>query len=263
MAIHNFEALVREWQDLEAADIPLEPVENRVGFTTRSRGAGLTIRAGRDRWNSEIRELKNGSFAFILPVFIRRDLPGKTIIRDSWIAPPWPGAPVELLEDPKHEGRPPGYYTFPGDTDRFVRGKVLNHRMDCVLSRGDLRAGLVLAVGLAPPETFKNRQLVVVSFGVLDQWDVEHVAKLQIQINRLPKRAKAIKKSTRGRLLSRRDIIAPPRSLVVPRGPTDRNPKKDLEAIRRMEGMIARLQSKIDHAKVPVGRKHGTTRVGH
>jgi hypothetical protein len=90
MTIRDFGALMRQWSELEAAGIPLEPLENRVGIDTRASGAGLTIRVGRDRSHGEIRELKNGSFAYILPVFVRRNLPGKTIIRDSWIEPPWP-----------------------------------------------------------------------------------------------------------------------------------------------------------------------------
>jgi hypothetical protein len=205
MAIRDIEALVRHWQDLEAADIPLEPLENRVGINTRNRGGGLTIRGGRDRWNCEIRELKDGTFAYILPVFIRRDFSGKTIIRDSWIEAPWPSAPIDFLEDPKDEGRHPRYYKFPGDTEHFMREKVLNHRMACVLSRGDIREGLLLGVGLRPPETYKNHCKIEVKFCVLDQWDVVHDAKLQMQIDRLPTRAKEIKKSKRGPLHSRPD----------------------------------------------------------
>jgi hypothetical protein len=212
MEIPDFGALMREWQDLEAANIPLEPVENRVGFGTRNRCAGLTISIGRDRWNSEIRDLKNGCFAYILPLFIRRDLPGKTIIRDSWIEAPWPGATIEFLEDPKDEGRHPGYYCFPGDTEQFAHKGVLNHRLNGVLSRGDIREGLLLAVGARPPETYKNHSKIEVTFGLLDQWEVTHVAKLQMQINRPTTPVKDIHNHPRGPLLSRRDKIDPARS---------------------------------------------------
>jgi hypothetical protein len=85
MANRDVRQLVKDWFDLEAAGVPLEPLENRVGFGSRNSGTGLTVRAGRDRWRGEIRELKNGQFAFIVPVFIRRDRPGKTIILDAWI----------------------------------------------------------------------------------------------------------------------------------------------------------------------------------
>lgn len=257
MTIRDFGALMRQWSELEAAGIPLEPLENRVGIDTRASGAGLTIRVGRDRSHGEIRELKNGSFAYILPVFVRRNLPGKTVIRDRWIEPPWPEPVITLLEDPQNERRPSGDYAFPGDTYRYAREEVLNHRLSCELSRGDSRDGLLLGIGLRPPETYKNRFKIEVTFCVLDQWDIEHTAKLQMQINRLPLRAKEINKNTRGPLLSRRDVIVPGCSLVVPPGPTEESRKKDEEARRRMEEEVARFHSKIERAKVPVGPKTG------
>jgi hypothetical protein len=201
MAIRDFGALARQWRDLEAAGIPLEPLENRVGVDARSSGSGLTIRRGRDAWRSEIRELKDGRFAYILPVFIRRDRPGKTIIRDSWIEPPWLDTNVEWLEDPRDEGRHPAWYNFPGDTERFAREKVVNHRINCVLSRGNICEGLLLGVGLRPPEAFNNHQQIEITFGILDQWDCEPLAKLQMRMNRRPTRAKQINRSARGALV--------------------------------------------------------------
>ena len=231
MANGDFGKLAREWRELEAAGIPLAPLENDV-VDARSSGGGLTIRRGRDARGSEIRELKNDRFAYILPIFIRRDHPGKTIIVDSWNDAPWPGATIELDEDPKYERRQPAYYKFPGDTEHFARERVLNHRVNCVLSRGDIREGLLLAIGLRPPETYKNHQPIEVTFGILDQWDCEHSAKLQMRVNRLPARARTIRRSTRGPLLSRRDVIAPARSLTPKR--TKKNRKKDDEALRRL-----------------------------
>ena len=96
--------LLKEWSELEAAGIPLEPLENRFGLDARNSGTGLTIRLGSDFRRSEIREMKNGCFAYTLPVFVRRDAPGKTIIRDWWIQPPWPEG-VLLLDDPKDKKR--------------------------------------------------------------------------------------------------------------------------------------------------------------
>ncbi|MFZ0522622.1 MAG: hypothetical protein WAN14_17540 [Candidatus Acidiferrales bacterium] len=110
MANRDFAKLVRQWGELDAAGIPLEPPENRVGLDARNSGTGLTIRLGRPRWRSEIRELKNGQFGFIVPVFIRRDRPGKTIILDAWIGTSWPDASIEWLDDPRHEEKHPGYY---------------------------------------------------------------------------------------------------------------------------------------------------------
>ena len=214
MAIRDFEALARQWSELEAAGISLEPLENRIGVDARSSGSGLTIRRGRDIWGSEIRELQDGVFAYILPIFIRRDRPGKTIIRDSWIEAPWLGATIEFLEDPRIERKHPEWYNFPRETERYWREKVVNHRINRVLSCGNICEGLVLGLGPNPPEDYKNHQQVEVTFGILDQWDNEPSAKLKMRVNRRPARVKA--RSTRGPLLSRRDVIVPERSLVAP-----------------------------------------------
>ena len=220
VANQDIPKLVEQWGALEAVGIPLEPLENRVGLDARNSGTGLTIRLGRDRWRSEIREVKNGRFAFIVPVFIRRDRPGKTIIRDAWIGTPWPDTCIEALEDPAHEGKHPGYYNFlPYDTERFMREEVLNHRVKCVLARGGIREGLFLAVGSRPPDAFKDRTKIQVTFGVLDQWDCEHTAKLEMRMNRRPVHVAPILPNKRSRL-ARRDELTETDSLVAPREPT-------------------------------------------
>ena len=252
MANSDTAALARHWSELEAAGIPLEPLEERVGLDTRKRGAGLTIRRGHDGWRSEIRELKDGRFAYILPIFIRRDHPGKTIILDCWISPPWLDTNVALVDDP-NEGNHPGYYNLPHETERFVRERVLNHRINCTLSRGDIREGFLLAVGLRPPEAYAKNQLIEVTVGVLDQWDVEHSAKVQARMNRLPARQKEIYKSTRGPLFSRRDEIPtePPWHLrtALPK----KSLKEEKEAFRGIYEEMARIHAKHKHAKAPVG----------
>jgi hypothetical protein len=178
---------------LDAAGIPLEPLEDRVGLDARNSGSGLTIRPGRPRWRSEIRELKSGQFAFILPVFIRRDRPGKTIILDAWIGTSWQDTSIEWLEDPEHKEKHPGYYNLPDDTERFLREEVLNHRIiNCVLARGDIRAGLLLAVGSLPPDDYEDHAEILISLNLLDQWDAEHRLMLPARMNRNPRRAKAI-----------------------------------------------------------------------
>ncbi len=206
-----------------------------VGKSHRCRrsqlGSGLTIRRGRDTWGSEIRELQDGRFAYILPIFIRRDRPGKTIIRDSWMEAPWLGATIEFLEDPRIEKKHPEYYSFPGDTERYWREKVVNHRINRVLPCGSICEGLVLGVGSHAPEDYKNHQQVEITFGILDQWDNEPSAKLKMRMNRRPTRMKATTRSTRGPLLSRRDLIVPKPSLVAPH--TEASRKKASESILR------------------------------
>jgi hypothetical protein len=251
--IRDFAALAQQWRDLEEAGIPLEPLENRAGINARSSGHVLTIRSGPHHpGRSEIRELRDGRFGYILSVFVRRDLPGETRIRDSWISPPWMDPTFEWLEDPKDEGQHPGWYAFPGDTEQFARVEVLNHRINCVLSRGDFREGLLLGVGCErPPDTYKNYDRVPVAFTIVDQWDWRHPGKLQMRMNRLPARAKEIYKRTRVPLFSRPDIIAPRRSLIAPS--RQKISKKDAEAVRRAFEEMVCVSSKRDHSKVAIG----------
>jgi hypothetical protein len=193
MAFRDFGALTQQWRNLEAAGIPLEPLENRAGIA-RNPARILTIRSGSHRpVRSEIRELKDGRFGYVLAVFIRSDSPGKTIIRDSWISPPWTDPTFEWLEDPKELGQHPAWYAFLRDTEQFARVEVLNHRIRCVLSRGDIREDLLLGVGCGrPPDTYKHNDKVPVTLTMLDQWDFEHSEKLEMRMNRLAIRAKAI-----------------------------------------------------------------------
>jgi len=223
MAIRDFEALTQQWRELEAAGISLEPLENRIGVDACSSGFGLTIRRGRDTSRSEIRELKDGRLAYVLPIFIRRDRPGKTVIRDSWIEAPWPGGNIDFLEDPRIERQHPEWYNFPSDTERFRREKVVNHRINRALPCGSICEGLVLGVGSPPPEDYKNNQWLEITFGILDQWDNEPSAKLKVRMNRQPAHTKVIATSTRGPLLSRRDPIVTKRRLVA--APTGKSRK--------------------------------------
>jgi hypothetical protein len=253
MANRDVRQLVKDWIDLEAAGVPLEPPELRVGYDAQNSGAELTIKPGRDHWRAQIRELKGGRLAYILPIFVRRDRPGKTIIRDAWITAPWPDT-VELIGDLK-EGAKPAYYAFPDDAEIFQRDDVLNHRLHCVLARGDIREGLLLGLGSCPPDEFKNQSKIQVTFGILDQWDQEHPAKLELTLNRLPPRAKPMITSTRGPLLSRRDILPQTHPLVAPRDPTAETRKKDAAADRRTPEDVMREQSKHKRAKMPAESK--------
>jgi hypothetical protein len=241
MANRDVPQLVTDWNVLEAAGIPLEPLKCRVGIDTENSGTGLTVRAGRDRWRGEIRELKNGQFAFIVPVFIRRDRPGKTIILDAWIGTSWPDGSIEWLDDPEQEDKHPGYFNLPGDTERFLRGEVLNHRfINCVLSRGDIRTGLLLAVGSRPPDIYKDHDEIPITLTIVDQWDCEQKVTLQMKMNRRPTRGKAIHTSTRSPLLSRRDGITEARSLVTRCEPAEDSRTK--EPCAREAGRFQREQ---------------------
>ena len=254
MSIHHFGELAQQWRDLDAAGIPLAPLENRVGIDARTSGCVLTIRSGsRHPGRSEIRELKYGRFGYILSIFVRRDRPGKTRIRDSWVSPPWDDPTFEWLADPKDVGQHPAWYTLPGDTEQFARVEVLNHRINCVLSRGDFREGLLLGVGSEhPPDTYKNYDKVPVGFTILDQWDFRHPGKLQMRMNRLPARAKETCKRTRPSLFSCPDIKVPRPSLIAPPAPKEIS-KKDAEAVRCAFEEMARVRSRREQAKVAIG----------
>jgi hypothetical protein len=256
MTTNDVRQLVKDWADLDAADIPLEPLENRVGFDSRNSGTGLTVRAGRNHWRSEIRELKNGRFAFILSVFIRRDRPGKTIICDAWIGTSWPDTSIEWLDDPEQQAKHPGYFNLPGDTERFFREEVLNYRfIDRTLSRGDIRSGLLLAVGSRPPDIYKDHDPVSITLTVVDQWDCEQKVTLQMKMNRRPARAEPTHTSTRSPLLSRRDVIVPNRPHVAPREPTPDSRKKEAEDCRQLLEDMALFQAGHEKATTPTTTK--------
>jgi hypothetical protein len=175
-------------------------------------------------------ELASGRFAFILPLFIRRDRPGKTIIVDAWIGTPWFDSTIDWLQDPRETGSDPGYhYRFPQDTEPFARKEVLNHRIYCTLSRGDIREGFLLAVGSAPPESYKHCDQVPITLGLVDQWDAEHRATFGFTISRRAARPREQKKA-RSPLFSCRDVIEEPRSWKAPPAPKAQTVAEEIEA---------------------------------
>lgn len=205
----NLHDMKKDWNALVAAGIPLEPLENRICDYAKAFATGLTLRPGSDLWRSRITEFKPFHFAYVLPVFVRCDGPGKKIICDAWIGTPWPDTNIQWLDDPR-EGKNPGYYGFPGE--RFPREEVLNHRIKCVLSRGDTRDGLLLAVGSAPPDEYKHRDKVNINLTLVEQWDHEHKLPMRVTLYRGAKGAKPISSlcTRNSPLLSRRDVIPPP-----------------------------------------------------
>ena len=217
MPIHKLGRLVEDWRELEAADIPLEPMKVRVGANPN---AGLTIKQmPTDYGEAMIREFKH-CVAYVMPVFIRRDGPARTIIRACTLDVPWDDS-VEWLDQDKKRNR--GWYTFSRDyppKHEYARDTVLNDRVKCILSRGDIREGLLLAVGkVRPPETYRNGEIIPIRFRILDQWDCEASVTFQLPLVRGHHRATEIPTSKRGPLFSRPDYIAPVEKQTAP-GPT-------------------------------------------
>jgi hypothetical protein len=198
---HELSRLEAQWCELESAGIPLEPPEYRTGLEDCPDGRRLTIRQECTFDENVVRELTNGHFAYVAKVFIRRNLPGKSIIRAAFLTPPWIDPDIELLEDPGYEGKTRRWYSFPGETQQFYPGGVLNYRIFGTLARGDVRSGVILALGpVRPPEKFRNDERIPVTLNVIDQWDVTHRASLWLWLHRLPTKVKEVPKSTRGKL---------------------------------------------------------------
>jgi len=198
--------LVQDWRELEDADVPLEPMKFRVGVKPNF---GLTIRQTDGGYDPAVIRECRGCVAYVMPVFIRRDEPGRTIIRDWTLQVPWDYS-VEWLMENKKKNR--GWYTFSKEypKEEYARDTVLNHRMKCTLSRGDIREGLLLAVGkVPPPETYRDGEIIPIRFSILDQWDCELSVTFQMALVRGRYRANEIPKSKRGPLFSRPDYIDP------------------------------------------------------
>jgi hypothetical protein len=253
MAIHRFGRLVGDWRELEEAGIPLEPPKFRVGVYPNG---GVTIRQEPAPYEIGIRVLRSGRIAYILPVFIRRDQPGKTIIRDCTIHTPWDDS-IEWLDEDKK--RNPGWYTFSEDCcipkHEYARETVVNHRMICTLSRGDIREGLLLAVGkVPPPETYRDGDRIPITFSILDQWDFEPSATFKLVLERCRLLHEKIQKSTRRSLFSHRDHNAPPLPLKAPLDPAKGNCAQEI--FRELKA-FADGHSTMDHAGVGLKKGKG------
>lgn len=213
MATHKTDRLVENWLELENAGIPLEPRKFRVGAKPN---AGLMIRQmPTDYCEAKIRELDDGRVAYVMPVFIRRDEPGKTIVRGCTLDVPWDEC-VEWLDEDEKRNR--GWYAFSRDyppKHEYARDTVLNHRMRRILSCGDIREGFLLAVGkVYPPETYRDGEIIPIRFSILDQWDCHPSVTFQLPLvrNLLARklnRANQTPRAKRKPLFSCRDRIAP------------------------------------------------------
>jgi hypothetical protein len=211
MKVHESEELRAHWRGLEASGIPLEPLEFRSGGESRGSPNGLLIRQEIDVGSQVIMELAGGRAGYILKCFIRQDLPGNTTITDFWLELPWPDSHIEWLPDPAQEESIFAPYTFSCGGWPYPRTDVLNHRLKGVLARGEVRNGLLLGIGWTrPPKTYPHGTKIMATLHIIDQWDRTHSAPFEMYLHRLRKLKKpTYTKSTRGPLLSRRDIITP------------------------------------------------------
>jgi hypothetical protein len=183
MAIHRLGRLAQDWRELEESGTPLEPFEFRVGVNSNRE---VTIRQYETEYESGIRELRSGRIAYVISVFIRRNEPGKTTIRDFSLDVPWDNS-VEWLDE--GTGRNRKWYAFSKQTypppHEFARETVLNHRMKCTLSRGAFREGVLLAVGqVRPPEEYRHGGIIPITFTILDQWDRKLPAVFKLRLER-------------------------------------------------------------------------------
>jgi hypothetical protein len=246
MAIHRSGRLVEDWCELEESGTPLEPLEFRVGLISNG---GVTIRQYDAPYERGIRELSSGRVAYVLPVFIRRDDPGRTIIRDCSLDVPWDDS-IEWLEEDKRRNR--GWYTFWKNSyppmHEYAREIVLNHRMICTLWRGAFREGLLLAVGkVRPPETYRDGDIIPITLTILDQWDCKPSAIFKLRLERCRALDEKNMKSKRGPLYSRPDPkpvatkdqpeLGPvKKSAVKPFDPYDQDQRREYEENMRLFG---------------------------
>jgi len=170
-----------DWDALEKAGIPLELPEYRLGLKS---DGGLTIRQMKLSYEeSEIRELRNGRVAYVLPVFMRRDRPGKTVVREITLHAPWDDS-IEWLREGQKRNR--GWYTFSRNIpQQYARDSVVNHRLRFTLAPGDIREGLLLGVGtVRPPENYRDGEIIPIPLSVLDQSDAETSVTFKMRLNR-------------------------------------------------------------------------------
>jgi hypothetical protein len=237
MIINSQKKRLAAWDALEKAGIPLEPPEYRVGLKS---DAGLTIRQMELPYEeSEIRELGDGRVAYVLPVFMRRDRPGKTVVREITLHVPWDDS-IEWLREGEKRNR--GWYTFARHIpQQYARHAVVNHRLRCTLAPGEMREGLLLGVGrVRAPEHYRDGEIIPISLSVLDQWDAELSITVKMRLNRCRYLANIAR--PRGPLLSKRD------SIKDCEAPNPRTPSTDEEIFQDLEECMAAI-SAIGHAR--------------
>ena len=230
MATHRPGRLIEDWHEIEDAGIPLEPTKFRVGVRPNN---GLTIRQfPTPYYEAKIRELDDGRVAYVMPVFIRRDEPGKTIVREWTLHVPWDES-VEWLEEDERRNR--GWYAFSRDycppKHEYPRNMVLNHRMLCSLSRGDIREGFLLAEGRnRPPETYHDGEIIPIRFSILDQWDCHPSVTFQLPLVRNRNLLNQTPRGKRKPLFSCPDRIAPVEKREAPKRAKSAKEKKQIYA---------------------------------
>jgi len=238
MIINSQKKRLAAWDDLEKAGIPLELPEYRVGLKS---DAGLTIRQMELPYEEcEIRELGDGRVAYVLPVFMRRDRPGKTVVRQITLHAPWDDL-IEWLTEGEKRNR--GWYTFDRNIpQQYARHSVVNHRLRCTLAPGDMREGLLLGVGrVRPPENYRDGEIIPISLSVLDQWDAELSVTFEMRLNRCRYLAKIAR--PRGPLLSKRDLIKDCEAPVPRTPPTDEEIFQDLKECMAAISAIGRARA--------------------
>lgn len=195
----------KEWIELQTAGIPLAPHAERVGIDLPDTGEELLIRKSTEYAPIEIRELPSGFFGYILPILIRRDAPGKTILRSVRLSTPGVYTYVEPIDHPMGDRHHPDYYAFPGQAERIPLEYVINDRLrNLTLRRDECIEGLILALGMCPPG---NDRKVPIQVAITDQCDEEHTAVLQVPIRLRRARVQAPVTRPRRDLLSKCDTI--------------------------------------------------------
>jgi hypothetical protein len=170
---------------------------------------------------------------------MRRDQPGKTVVREITLHVPWDDS-IEWLREGQKRNR--GCYSFSRDIpQQYARHSVVNHRFRCTLTPGDIREGLLLGVGrVRPPANYRDSEIIPIRLSALDQWDAELSVTCKMRLNRCRYLANKIVARPRGPLLSKRDTIK------------DREPPKPTKPLTGKE--IARILEECMQATDALGR---------
>jgi hypothetical protein len=245
--------LIKEWLELQAAGISLAPLAERVGLDIRKTGAELLIRELHGYVPAEICELRSGCFGYVLPVFIRRDAPGKTILRNVGLSTPGAYTYIAPVDRPMCDRRYPDFYAFPGGTERFPLADVLNERItNRTLRRGECIEGLLLGLGGRPAVDVVGDRIPI-TITLTDQSDGEHVKTLEVPIHFIPARKREAAERPRRDLLSKCDAIDPSsRSRKAPPAPKGLSDQEIVEMIDRFDAEMKALAAKREREKMPL-----------
>lgn len=177
--------LRREWAELEAGGIPLEPLKYRVGLNLPRNNRSLSIKQIGYMTTNILFEMRNHAIGIVFDPYIVNVGQGKINIIAWHLELPWATTRFEWLPDPREIKAQYMSYSFPGTEMSFERQTVLNHRAQRTLRHGDTLEGLMLGVLYDPfPESIQHGTRFYVRLKLYDQFDGIHVGRFNTWVQR-------------------------------------------------------------------------------